>query len=194
MPAILSRENVGTSRSQKHIQVLIISQNVRVAGLLRNIMRTLGFHSSHMAHDALEAIRFLREVRINIVISDSELPVTQPGYASRQEAGRTVHGADFVKSLRCSPSSPNPYVPVVMIAEEVQEDEVIRARDCGVNGVVLRPLEVRQLCHSIREVVETPRRFVMSETYKGPSRRRKQEAITVADRRRKDICLVRNNG
>lgn len=194
MAAIISKENYSAARARGNVQVLIISQSKQVATLLKNILHTVGFGQSYTVNDALEAIRYLREVRIHIVISDSELPVTHPDFTAKQEARKTVHGAEFVRSIRRSPTSPNPFVPVVILAEEINQDDIVKARDCGVNGVVLRPLEARQLCESIREIVETPRRFVVSETYKGPSRRRQQVPMNTAERRRKDICIVRNNG
>lgn len=194
MAAIISRENFSTARLRNNVQVLIISQSKQVATLLKNILHTVGFGQSYTVTDALEAIRYLREVRIQIVISDSELPVTQPELSAKNEPRKTVHGADFVRSLRRSPTSPNPFVPVVILAEEINQEDIIKARDYGVNGVVLRPLEAKQLCESIREIVEKPRRFVISQTYKGPSRRRQQAPMITSERRRKDICIVKNNG
>lgn len=193
MSAIISRENYDPSRLLDKIQVLIINQSMEVAALLQNILAAMGFKHSYRAEDAVGAIRYLKEMRIHVVIVDSELRLTNPQFATKEQAGASMSGAEFVRSLRQSRTSPSPYVSVVILAQEMNEEEFSRARDSGVNGVVLRPLEAAQLSQALREIVEHPRRFVVSQTYKGPCRRRRQLPLAMPDRRRRDLCIVKSN-
>lgn len=194
MATILSKQNYDPARALDKVQVLVVNQSAEVARLLKNILVALGFRQSFTAEDAVEAVRYLREMRINILITDSRLRATSSEFAAPGQAGRTLCGAEFVRSLRQSRTSPNPYIAAVLLAQGMSEDELIKARDCGVNGVVLRPLEAEQLCLSIREIVASPRRFVVSEGYKGPCRRKRELPFALPDRRKRDVCIVKNNG
>lgn len=194
MSAIISKHNYDPARLLDKVQVLIVNQSAEVAKLLKNILAAMGLNQSYQTKDAVEAIRYLREVRISIVITDSELKITQPDYEAKSQSVRTLSGAEFVRSIRQSPTSPSPYVAVVILAQEMDEAEIIKARDCGVNGVVLRPLEAHQLCISIRDIIASPRKFIVAQTFKGPCRRTKQAPLTAAERRKHDIHIVRNNG
>lgn len=193
MTAILSRQNFDSAKLLDKIQILIVNQSEEVSTLLKNILSAMGFRQSFTASDAVEAVRYMKEMRIHIIIADSELRVTHPSFVPPGQKLQTLSGAEFVRSLRFSKTSPNPYVAAVIVAREMDENETIRARDCGVNGVVLKPLEAAQLCFSLKEIVDIPRKFVVAENFKGPCRRKEKAGYAGQERRRRDIHLVRNN-
>ena len=194
MAAIISKQNYDPMKMLDHVQVLIVNQSREVAQLLKNVLDALGFRQSYSVDDAVEAIRYLRQMRINILITDSQLRIMPSNSFAGNSAAPILSGADFVRSLRQSNSSPSPYIIAVMLAQEMDKHQLLRARDSGVNGVVLRPLDASQLATAIRELIDAPRRFVVSEAYKGPCRRKQKQAYRGAERRRKDLCIVRNNG
>lgn len=192
MAALLSSRNYDPARMMEKVQVLIVNQSKEVAHLLKNILSVIGFRQSYTTEDAVSAVRYLKEVKINIIITDSELRLNQQEYALPSEAKCSLRGSEFVRSLRQSKTLPNPYVSIIILAEEMNEKELIEARDSGVNGVVLRPLQAHQLCQSLRDIIESPRRFVVSEAYRGPCRRKRQLSLAMPDRRKTDICVFKN--
>jgi DNA-binding response OmpR family regulator len=75
-----------------------------------------------------------------------------------------------MRTIRTNPLSPNPFVPVIMLA--TSRDQIPQARDCGVNEFIAKPLSVQMLMSRLVAVIEHPRTFVRAEGYFGPCRRR----------------------
>ena len=84
------------------------------------------------------------------------------------------NGANFVKHIRSNVRSPNRFVPIIMLTGPTKPDAVIYARDSGVNEVLMKPLDSRNLCNRIINIIEKPRPFVTGTGYQGPCRRRKE--------------------
>ena len=78
---------------------------------------------------------------------------------------------DFIARLRTSNLEPNRYVPVIVLSGHTPDAEVQRARDCGANFVVTKPLRPMVLLERIFWVCMDTRTFVELEGYVGPDRR-----------------------
>jgi two-component system, chemotaxis family, chemotaxis protein CheY len=171
------------------IPILIVNDNTEVIQLLENILRTLGFKRIHKAVNAQQALEVLRETKIRLMLIDWELKVTLPDVSHIMH----VQSTEFVRRLRRSMLSPNPYVPVLMLAHNLKIDHVLSARDEGVNGIVTKPFDAQQLCLALREVFENPRLFITAQNYRGPCRRKESQgtATNQPERRKRDICIVK---
>jgi DNA-binding response OmpR family regulator len=135
----------------------------------------------------------------HIVVTDWELRVRKIRPAGDAPAPGTdkdvlpLNGAEFVKRLRQSRFSPNPFVSVIMLLNEESEECMSQARDAGVNEVIVQPLKAGDLCQRIVGLVDHQRYFITAEAYKGPCRRRQQKLLGPheTERRVKQIRLVR---
>jgi two-component system chemotaxis response regulator CheY len=83
-----------------------------------------------------------------------------------------LDGLDLACMIRTNPDSPNPTVPVLMIAAPPRTDEVVAARDSGVTEYMAMPFSVTTLYNRLVFIIEQPRQFVRDGEYFGPDRRR----------------------
>ncbi|MFM9889747.1 MAG: hypothetical protein ACKVOE_03750 [Rickettsiales bacterium] len=180
----------------KRIDVLIVISSSRAADLIRSLFAQLGFQNIHMANDAIEAVALMRQLRMHLIIADSELRVNPASGDMHPNHPNTIElsGIHFVQRLRQAPNSPSPFVPVLMLMDQGRSREVINARDAGVNDIVLRPMQARDFCQRVIDMIDKPRTFITASTYKGPCRRRKGSPPPgQKDRRVRDVRLIRCN-
>lgn len=182
------------------IHILLLDSSTQVTALFKNMLMELGFSNIFVANNGFQGVQILREIKINLIITDWELKLPQseagaPDNVISHKDILPLSGVDFVKRLRQSPSSPNPYIPVIMFADTVEKMHVVTARDSGVNEICLKPLSAEELCHRIMAVIEKPRIFITADTYKGPCRRRKAANLPVdqKERRTREVRIIRNN-
>lgn len=79
-----------------------------------------------------------------------------------------------------------------MLMDQGRTREVLYARDAGVNDIVLRPMQARDFCQRVIDIIDKPRTFITSPTFKGPCRRRKGGPPPgQKERRVRDVRLIR---
>jgi len=98
----------------------------------------------------------------------------------------TNHNIKLVHFIRHGSASPNRKLPVIMVTAQLSEDDVTDMRDAGVNEIVAKPCSIAQLLKRIETIASRPREFVETDTFVGPTRRRKQNPISGPDRRGTD--------
>lgn len=189
-----------TAKKLEKIHVLLLDGSTQVTALFKNMLAEFGFTNVFVANNGFQGVQILREIKINLIITDWELKVPR----NEAESGSNVishkdilplSGVDFVTRLRRSPLSPNPYIPVIMFANTVEKMQVVTARDAGVDEICIKPLSAEELCHRIMAVIEKPRIFITAETYKGPDRRRKktQPPSSEKERRKREVRIIKCN-
>lgn len=190
--------------SIKNISILVLDNENKIAELIRDVLIKLGFSSSLIltASDGFKGIELLRKRPVDLVITDWELLPTDAyleiseNSVVRSEHGEfpPVNGANFVRCLRRSPKSPNPFVPVIMLIGPTLPNHILYARDAGVNEILMKPIAAEDLARRIVSVVEHPRDFITCPTYRGPCRRRKNTALPpgMEERRKRDAKIVRH--
>lgn len=152
------------------LRILLVDDNQHMKQLLTEILRAIGVRQVHAAADGSEALDSLRNLDIDIVFTDLSM---QP-----------MDGIDFVRLLRNSPDSPNPFAPVVMITGHSTRQRVEEARDVGVTEFLAKPITARSVLDRIQRVVEQPRPFIRADDYFGPDRRRRDDPKYTGPRRR----------
>lgn len=190
-----SRIYVSPAQRLARIEVLLLDNDPRIIDLMANVMRTLGFEALYKAQDGFEGVAVMRKQSIDLVITDWDLQPVKKAAVESQPMGEILpaNGASFVRTLRHSKHSPNPFVPVIMLTGPTLPDNIRYARDAGVNEILMKPIVAEDLCERIIEVIEKPRIFVTSEGYKGPCRRRRNMVLDGQPERRKmTIQLIKS--
>ncbi len=183
----------------KTVNILIINNSEQVTALVSKMLAEFGFTSTYVAHTPSSAVQILRDIRINLVIADAELKALATSTENEVKAlsGEEMlklSGFDFVSRLRHSPHSPNPYIPVIMMADVLEAEQLQKARDAGVNEVLPKPLNAPDLCERLTAVIDSPRMFITADTYKGPCRRKeRKEMPPEQDRRKTEVRVIRHN-
>jgi two-component system chemotaxis response regulator CheY len=140
------------------LSVLLIDGNRHMRVLVRSILQTLGCRNIQESGDSAEALRENLYSSIDLIIVSWMLePIT---------------GLEFVKRVRASEDSPNKFVPIIMMSGQCQYNDVIVARDAGVNEFLAKPISPNTLYQRILSIITKPREFITHDSYCGPCRRR----------------------
>lgn len=76
------------------------------------------------------------------------------------------------RAVRSRKSSPRPFLPLIIICEQVTKAHVLAARDAGVDEFLAAPFTAKSLRNRLLAIVEQRRGFVDVPGYFGPDRRR----------------------
>ena len=82
-------------------------------------------------------------------------------------------GFDFVTRLRRMEGSDNRLAPIMLVSGHTAPSSITRARDCGANFVVAKPITPKVMFDRVMWLAREERQFVVSDTYVGPDRRHK---------------------
>jgi DNA-binding response OmpR family regulator len=144
------------------VRILVVDDNRQAAELVKSILGGVGANDIRQAVNAAEAFDCLRNEMIDLVILDQNL-------------GSGGDGVELVRRIRNDPTSPNPYVAIVMLTGHADERRVVAARDVGVNEFLAKPFNVTSLLKRIEALIFHNRGFVRSPAYFGPDRRRRED-------------------
>ncbi|MGB8274927.1 MAG: response regulator [Alphaproteobacteria bacterium] len=149
-------------RDFESLNVLVVDDNHQMLTLIKSILHSFGIKNMKTATDGADAFKELRYFAADVVICDWSMS--------------PLDGFDFVRLVRTARDSPNVYVPIIMLTGHTELDNVMHARDAGVNEFLAKPLTAHALQSRIEEVMARPRRYVRAATYFGPDRRRRKLA------------------
>ncbi len=144
----------------KSVRVLIVDDQDFIRSLLRHILGVLGCKNITDASNGEIAWEIILNNPPDLLIVDWEM---QP-----------MNGIELVKKIRNDPASPDFFMPIIMITAHSERPRIITARDTGINEFVMKPVSAKTLFSRLNAVIEHPRRFVRTEEYFGPDRRRKR--------------------
>jgi DNA-binding response OmpR family regulator len=82
-------------------------------------------------------------------------------------------GFDFVTRLRRMEGSENRLAPIMLVSGHTAPSSIVRARDCGANFVVAKPITPKVMFDRVMWLAREERQFVVSDAYVGPDRRHK---------------------
>ncbi len=159
------------SQYLEKVKFLIVEDNAFMRAVLFQALKALGAGEVRMASNGADGLKELQDYQADIAIVDWEM---QP-----------VNGIEFVKTVRRSDDSPNPFLPIIMLTGYSEMRRIIEARDAGVNEFVVKPISANTLFERIEALIERPRPFVrLKEGFFGPDRRRKSSDSAKDERRR----------
>lgn len=158
------------------INVLLVDADDRMVGLLRKVLASLGFGAIYTAKNGQDAIQQLISKQIDLIITDWDMT--------------PMNGIEFIHYIRWNRQSPNRQIPIIMLTGKAKRPQVEEARDTGVTEFLVKPFTVRTLCDRIMLVIEQPRNFIVTSSYSGPDRRRRQVEMGGNQNRRDDEAKV----
>jgi DNA-binding response OmpR family regulator len=142
------------------VRVLIVDDQDFIRSLLRHILGVLGCKQISDAADGRTAWEIMLDNPPDLLIADWEM---QP-----------MDGIELVGKVRNDANSPDRFMPIIMLTAHSERPRIIAARDSGVNEFVMKPISAKTLFSRLNAVIEHPRRFVRTDEYFGPDRRRKK--------------------
>jgi CheY-like chemotaxis protein len=161
--------------------VLLLDPTPLGMSILVQIVTGFGARTLYRCATAAEAREVLQRETIDIALIDAFSP--------------SGEGYDLVEWLRRSAPELNRYTPVLLTEGHTRMSDVTRARDCGANFLVKRPLSPVAMLERIVWVSKEGRGFVLDNGYVGPDRRFKPTVMPKGGRRREDrVTTIEENG
>lgn len=82
-------------------------------------------------------------------------------------------GFDFVTMVRRMDANENRLAPIMLVSGHTVPSSIAKARDCGANFVVAKPITPKVMFDRVMWLAREERQFVVTETFAGPDRRHK---------------------
>jgi two-component system chemotaxis response regulator CheY len=121
----------------KKAPVLVVDDYQTMVRIIRNLLKQLGFENVDEAADGREALEKMKKTQYGLVISDWNMePMT--GY----ELLREVRANEILKPT-----------PFIMVTAESKTENVIAARQAGVNNYIIKPFNAQTLKAKIASVL-----------------------------------------
>jgi len=149
--------------------VLVVDDNQFARKLLVAVLRAVGVRKIREAEDGAEALQHFGGTPIDLVFTDVTMPV--------------VDGIELIRMLSAPDTSPNPYVPIIVISAYCHVDTITQCRNAGATEFVAKPITAAAVIRRLQVVIENPRPFIQAGRYFGPDRRRRSIETLPAERR-----------
>jgi two-component system chemotaxis response regulator CheY len=121
----------------KSMNVLVVDDYKTMVRIVRNLLLQLGFQNIDDAADGGQALAMLKSKDYGLVLSDWNM---QP-----------VTGLDLVKSIRSDDRIK--HLPFVMVTAEAKVENVMAARQAGVNNYIIKPFTLAVLKQKLTSVL-----------------------------------------
>ena len=122
----------------RSIGVLIVDDYKTMLRIVRNLLKQISFYNVDEANDGAEALQKLRQAEFGLVISDWNMaPMT---------------GLELLQEMRADPRLKS--VPFIMITAESKAENVIAAKQAGVNNYIVKPFNAETLQAKIAKVLD----------------------------------------
>lgn len=109
------------------MNILVVDDYFTMTMLVRNLLRSLGFHNIDEARDGASALEKIAQQPYALIISDWNM--------------KPMTGIDLLKTLRAQGNE----VPFIMITAENLTENVVEAKAAGVNGYITKPFNAKTL-------------------------------------------------
>ena len=122
----------------KNMKILVVDDFSTMSGIVKNLLRDLGFTNTHEADDGSTAWPMLQSGDYDFVVTDWNMP------------GMT--GIELLQKIRADERLKS--VPVLMVTAEAKRDQIVAAAQAGVNGYVVKPFTAAALKEKIEKIFE----------------------------------------
>ncbi len=122
----------------KNMNVLIVDDYTTMLRIIKNLLKQLGFNNVDEATDGSMALEKVKTKEYGLVISDWNMePMT---------------GLEFLKQVRSSDEAYKT-VPFIMVTAESKTENVVAAKQAGVNNYIVKPFNAETLKTKIASVL-----------------------------------------
>lgn len=119
------------------LSILIVDDYKTMLRIIRNLLKQLGFTNVDEAADGSEALAKLKDKAYGLVISDWNM---QP-----------MTGLDLLREVRADPALR--HLPFIMITAESKAENVVAAKEAGVDNYIVKPFNAETLKAKIASVL-----------------------------------------
>ena len=118
------------------MKILVVDDYATMRRIVRNLLTQIGYSDIEEAGDGVSALQKLRESKFGLVISDWNMePMT---------------GLQLLKEIRADNKLSG--TPFIMVTAESKTENVIAAKEAGVNNYIVKPFNAATLKTKIEAV------------------------------------------
>jgi two-component system chemotaxis response regulator CheY len=121
----------------KDINILVVDDHKTMTKIIRGLLSQLGFSNIDEENDALTAFEKLKLKKYHLIISDWNM--------------EPVSGIDFLKKVRADEALKD--TPFIMVTAESKTENVLAAKEAGVNNYIVKPFNSETLKEKIVTVL-----------------------------------------
>lgn len=119
------------------MKILVVDDYATMRRIVRNLLTQIGYTDIDEAADGASALQKLREQKYGLVISDWNMePMT---------------GLQLLKEIRADNKLAN--LPFIMVTAESKTENVVAAKQAGVNNYIVKPFNAETLKQKIAMVL-----------------------------------------
>ena len=120
-----------------NMPILVVDDYKTMVRIIRNLLKQLGFNNVEEAHDGSSALEKLRDRVYGLVISDWNMePMT---------------GLQLLKEVRADGKLKG--MPFIMVTAESKTENVVAAKEAGVNNYIVKPFNAETLKKKMSSVI-----------------------------------------
>ena len=120
-------------------EILVVDDSAAIRKILQRVLRQTGMSigTIYEAGDGQEALETLRNHKIDLVLSDINMP--------------NMTGIEMLRSLR--KLAPYKFTPIVLVTTESQPEKKQEGKAAGATGWIVKPFEPEQLLAVVTKVL-----------------------------------------
>lgn len=160
-----------TSINLRGLTFLVADPNAYFSSLCNSMLRGFGANKVIEVRNADDAGKALAQHKVDLLLCDARLPPTD--------------GFQFVHAIRWNETCEYRTIPILLMTTDTRSTMVAKARDHGINMVLVKPTSPASLYDRLAWIAFHPRKFIDSPNYFGPDRRFKIEGYPNGVGRRK---------
>ncbi|MBK67086.1 MAG: two-component system response regulator [Rickettsiales bacterium] len=119
------------------MNILVVDDYATMRRIIKNLLKQLGFSNIYEAADGQQALGVIAETNFGLIISDWNMePMT---------------GLELLKSVRADDKTK--HMPFIMVTAESKTENVIAAKQAGVNNYIVKPFNAETLKTKMASVI-----------------------------------------
>lgn len=122
----------------KSMNVLVVDDYPTMRRIIRNLLNQIGFVNIDEASDGRAALEMTASKKYGLIVSDWNM--------------EPMSGLDFLKGLRGGIND-NKGTPFIMVTAESKTENIIAAKQAGVNNYIVKPFNAETLKTKISAVL-----------------------------------------
>jgi DNA-binding response OmpR family regulator len=154
-----------------NLVALVVDDNHYQRGISIDQLRSMGFGRAIGADSVFEAWEQIHKIKPDVVLL---------------EWLKSGDSLDLIRRIRTSDDTPNRAVSLFMLTNSGSGADVQVAREAGADAYLRKPISLMAMQLRVKKVIANPQPFIVTATYVGPCRRRRQDPAYAGPFRRLD--------
>jgi CheY-like chemotaxis protein len=139
------------------LSIVVVDDNPQALDIMVQVISGFGAKSISRCGSADEARLAFNAGSVDLVVTDAMMP--------------TIDGYDLTRWIRREAPEESRFVPVIVVTAHTPKADVVKARDCGANYIIAKPITPKTILDRILWIAREDRMGIDAGSYVGPDRR-----------------------